>query len=55
MGKYNNDEVDRVLDFVRMTDSEFYDRYVKNAPLSERGEFLEEFPEFQKFAIENWL
>lgn len=53
MGKYSDDELDRVLEFVRMPDSEFYDRYVKDAPLSERDEFLEEFPEFRKFAIEN--
>lgn len=53
MGMYNDDELDRVLDFIRMTDSEFYDRYVKDTPLSECNEFLEEFPEFQKFAIEN--
>lgn len=45
---YTDAQLKRVTDFLRITDEEFYEKYVLGASLDEQMEFLEEFPEFTK-------
>lgn len=46
MRKFTDEELSRLIRFFKMSDYEFYDEYIADAPLEEQAEFMNEFPEF---------
>lgn len=45
---YTEEQLRRAEEFLKLTDEEFYERYVRDAPVEERLAFLHEFPEFSR-------
>lgn len=46
MRKFTDEQLNRLLRFFRMSDYEYYDKYIADAPLEEQAELMNEFPEF---------
>lgn len=38
---------DRIIEFINMSDDEFYEAYLKNASIEELWNFFSEFPDFK--------
>ena len=46
MSELKDEEVKKMMDFIKMDDFDFFLKYLENASLEEIREFLKEFPEF---------
>lgn len=46
MKVYSEEAIGGISELIHMSDMEFYEKYVADAPLEEQKRFLEEFPEF---------
>ncbi len=41
-----NEQMKKVEKFGKMTDEEFYDEFISEAPIEDQAEFMQDFPEF---------
>lgn len=46
MKEYTEEQMKRIREFATMSDWDFYEKYLADAPLEEQAAFMNEFPDF---------